>query len=139
MSFWKVMGFFAVGVATGGAGFYLAPAIGAAASAVGIGVGGGALSGAAATSAGLAAIGGGSVAAGGFGVAGGTAIITGLSAAFGSCVTAACSAFESGQIEAGREELAKMARMDREAFRRTYEASRSTMRPEVRAEWEKFL
>lgn len=56
------------------AGVIAAPAIGAAASAAGLGVAGGTLSGAAASSAGLAAMGGGSLAAGGLGMAGGTAV-----------------------------------------------------------------
>lgn len=54
-------------VVTGGAALAAAPAIGAAASAAGLGVAGGTLSGAAASSAGLAALGGGSLAAGGAG------------------------------------------------------------------------
>ncbi|PHI28282.1 hypothetical protein [Budvicia aquatica] len=63
-------------LATGGAALSVAPTIGAAASAAGLGVGGGTLSGAAASSAGLAALGGGSLAAGGAGMVGGTAVIT---------------------------------------------------------------
>ncbi|WP_433626423.1 hypothetical protein [Nocardia sp. CA-120079] len=58
-----------VGVATAG---WAAPLIG---TAIGTAAG---LSGAAATSAGLATLGGGAIAAGGFGVAGGTALVTGV-------------------------------------------------------------
>lgn len=61
-------------------GVFAAPAIGAAASAAGIGVLGGVLSGAAASSAGLAALGGGAVVTGGFGVAGGTAVVAAVTA-----------------------------------------------------------
>ena len=71
-------------VVTGGVALTLAPAIGAAASAVGLGVAGGTLSGAAASSAGLAALGGGSLAAGGAGIAGGTAVVTTIGAATGA-------------------------------------------------------
>ena len=72
----------ALGVATMGVA---APLIGAA---VGSALG---LSGAAATSAGLAALGGGSMAAGGFGMAGGTALLTGLGAIGGAGAAAAGS------------------------------------------------
>ena len=66
--------------------YIAAPVIGAAASTVGIGVGGGILSGAAASSAGLAAIGGGSLASGGLGMAGGTAVVTGTAAMVGGAL-----------------------------------------------------
>ncbi|WP_157836436.1 hypothetical protein ACQR5W_08385 [Xanthomonas sacchari] len=71
-------------VATGGVAFAAAPKIGAFVSSIGFGVGGGTLSGAAASSAGLAALGGGSLAAGGAGMAGGTAVVTVVGAATGS-------------------------------------------------------
>ncbi|WP_282781943.1 hypothetical protein [Nocardia sp. CC201C] len=65
-----------LGILTGG---LAAPAIGGAYGALVLGY-----SGAAATSAGLAAIGGGSIAAGGLGMAGGAALITGFSGAVGA-------------------------------------------------------
>ena len=69
----------AVGAAvTGGAALVAAPAIGAA---IGSMLG---LSGAAATSAGLAALGGGSLAAGGLGMAGGTAVLVGTGSLAGT-------------------------------------------------------
>lgn len=72
----------AAGVAIGGpAAWAVAPVIGAMASAAGLGVAGGSLTGAAASSAGLAALGGGSLAAGGLGMAGGTAVVTAAGAA----------------------------------------------------------
>lgn len=59
------------------------------------------LSGAAATSAGLAALGGGSIAAGGFGMAGGTALLTGLGAITGAGAAAAgtrITGWSAGQV-----------------------------------------
>lgn len=81
-----------LGVATMGAA---APLIGAA---VGSALG---LSGAAATSAGLAFLGGGSIAAGGFGMAGGTALLTGVGAIGGASAAAVGSrltGWTSGQV-----------------------------------------
>jgi hypothetical protein len=66
------------------AGVFAAPAVGALASAAGLGVAGGTLSGAAASSAGLAALGGGSMAAGGIGVGGGTAVVAAATGAAGA-------------------------------------------------------
>lgn len=83
-----------LGVVTGG---MAAPLIGAA---IGSAAG---LSGAAATSAGLATLGGGSIAAGGFGVAGGTALITSVSAVVGAGAGAAGGrlvGWSSGQVVA---------------------------------------
>ncbi|MCP5513506.1 MAG: hypothetical protein H7A24_16580 [Leptospiraceae bacterium] len=60
-------------------GILAAPLVGATASIAGLGVAGGTLSGAAATSAGLAALGGGSIATGGLGMVGGTAVVAGTS------------------------------------------------------------
>lgn len=71
------------GVATGGVGYLYAPTVGAWVSAAGFGVGGGTLTGAAASKAGLAFLGGGSLASGGAGVAGGTAVVTGTGSAVG--------------------------------------------------------
>ena len=85
----------AVGIVTGGVGAAILPAIGAAVSGLGFGVAGGTLSGAAASSAGLAALGGGSLASGGLGMAGGAAVATaastGAGAAVGAGVTKALS------------------------------------------------
>jgi len=78
-------------VATGGVALAAAPAIGAMASAAGLGVAGGTLSGAAASSAGLAALGGGSIAAGGAGMAGGTAVVTAAGAVAGGAATTAAT------------------------------------------------
>lgn len=64
-------------------GVFVAPAVGAIASAAGLGVAGGTLSGAAASSAGLAALGGGSVASGGLGMAGGTAVVSAIAGGLG--------------------------------------------------------
>lgn len=66
--------------------FFAAPAIGGALAASGLI--GPALSGAAATSHGLAVLGGGSIAAGGFGVAGGTVVVTATGAALGGTLGA---------------------------------------------------
>jgi len=74
-------------VASGGLALAYAPAIGAMASAAGLGVAGGTLSGAAASSAGLAALGGGSLASGGLGMAGGTALVTGVGASLGAGIS----------------------------------------------------
>lgn len=76
-------------VATGGVvsvvgGIASAPLIGAAISFAGFGILGGWLTGAAASSAGLAALGGGAVLAGGLGVAGGTAIVAGSAGLVGT-------------------------------------------------------
>lgn len=68
------------------AGFIAAPAIGAALSTLGLGVGAGSLFGAAATSSGLAALGGGSIASGGLGMAGGTTVVTAAGATVGAAV-----------------------------------------------------
>ncbi|ERL08495.1 hypothetical protein [Olsenella profusa] len=73
----------AVGIATAGTAYVLAPFI--APAIAGEAVAG--LSGAALTSASLAAVGGGSLAAGGLGMAGGTAIITGGGALLGMATT----------------------------------------------------
>lgn len=84
----------ALGVATMGAA---APLIGAA---VGGALG---MSGAAATSAGLAALGGGSIAAGGLGMAGGTAVLAGIGALGGVGAAAAgsrLSGWSAGQVVA---------------------------------------
>lgn len=107
-----------VGVATAG---WAAPLIG---TAIGTAAG---LSGAAATSAGLATLGGGSLAAGGFGVAGGTALVTGL----GGIATAGVAAtgarwtpWTAGQIVAGAMRLDLINRVvlaedtDRDEMRR---------------------
>lgn len=72
------------------------------------------LSGAAATSAGLAALGGGSVAAGGFGMAGGTALLSGLGALGGAGAGAAgarLSGFSTSQVVAAAVKLDVVARM----------------------------
>lgn len=87
MGFGKFLGF----VVGGCVAVVCAPAIGAIASAAGLGVAAGTLSGAAASSAGLAALGGGSVMAGGFGMAGGTAVV-GLVGATAGAVTAGTAA-----------------------------------------------
>ncbi|QCR20272.1 DUF726 domain-containing protein [Agrococcus sp. SGAir0287] len=70
----------------GPAVFFMAPAIGGALGASGLI--GPALSGAAASSHGLAVLGGGSLAAGGFGMAGGTAVVTASGAALGGSLSA---------------------------------------------------
>lgn len=71
-------------------GIVAAPAVGAIVSTAGFGVLGGALSGAAASSAGLAALGGGAVVTGGLGMAGGTAVVaTGVAAATTSTLAVA--------------------------------------------------
>jgi len=77
-------GAFAVGLAIP-TGFLSAPALGGALGSIGVF---GGLSGAAATSHGLALLGGGAIAAGGLGVAGGTAVVTGIGAAVGGTLGA---------------------------------------------------
>ena len=138
-TFWTIIGIGAVGVLTGGAGFLAAPAIGAAVSAAGLGVAGGTLSGCAASSAGLAALGGGSLAAGGFGVLGGTIVVTGLSAAFCSGVTAACMSWERGEISKAKEEIKQMADKDHAQFKEFYNKNKANMSDDLRREWEKYL
>lgn len=91
----KIAAITAAGAATGGLAYVYAPAIGAFASGLGLGVGGGTLSGAAASSAGLAALGGGSLASGGLGMAGGTAVVTGVGGAAGAGVGAAAVSLAS--------------------------------------------
>ncbi|MFE7422806.1 hypothetical protein [Rhodococcus sp. NPDC057529] len=94
----------AAGVATGG---WAAPAIGAA---IGSAAG---LTGAAATSAGLATLGGGAIAAGGFGIAGGTAVVTGLGGIAGAGVAAAgarWTPWTTGQVVAEAMRLDLIAR-----------------------------
>ena len=94
----------AAGVATGG---WAAPAIGAA---IGSAAG---LTGAAATSAGLATLGGGAIAAGGFGIAGGTAVVTGLGGIAGAGVAAAgarWTPWTTGQVVADAMRLDLIAR-----------------------------
>ncbi|WP_087560551.1 hypothetical protein [Rhodococcus sp. NCIMB 12038] len=94
----------AAGVATGG---WAAPAIGAA---IGSAAG---LTGAAATSAGLATLGGGAIAAGGFGIAGGTALVTGLGGIAGAGVAAAgarWTPWTTGQVVAEAMRLDLIAR-----------------------------
>ncbi|WP_133169390.1 hypothetical protein [Rhodococcus opacus] len=94
----------AAGVATGG---WAAPAIGAA---IGSAAG---LTGAAATSAGLATLGGGAIAAGGFGIAGGTALVTGLGGIAGAGVAAAgarWTPWTTGQVVADAMRLDLIAR-----------------------------
>ena len=70
----------------GGAAVVCAPAIGAALSALGVGVGAGSLFGAAASSSGLAALGGGSIASGGLGILGGTAVLGTAGSAVGAAI-----------------------------------------------------
>ncbi|MDI9941262.1 hypothetical protein QM806_38600 [Rhodococcus sp. IEGM 1351] len=94
----------AAGVATGG---WAAPVIGAA---IGSAAG---LTGAAATSAGLATLGGGAIAAGGFGIAGGTALVTGLGGIAGASVAAAgarWTPWTTGQVVADAMRLDLIAR-----------------------------
>ncbi|PQP14020.1 hypothetical protein [Rhodococcus opacus] len=94
----------AAGVATGG---WAAPMIGAA---IGSAAG---LTGAAATSAGLATLGGGAIAAGGFGVAGGTALVTGLGGIAGAGAAAAgarWTPWTTGQVVADAMRLDLIAR-----------------------------
>ncbi|MGW4337543.1 hypothetical protein ACWEK5_32745 [Rhodococcus koreensis] len=94
----------AAGVATGG---WAAPAIGAA---IGSAAG---LTGAAATSAGLATLGGGAIAAGGFGIAGGTALVTGIGGIAGAGVAAAgarWTPWTTGQVVADAMRLDLIAR-----------------------------
>ncbi|MBB5918849.1 hypothetical protein BJY24_007761 [Nocardia transvalensis] len=88
-----------IGVATAG---WAAPLIG---TAIGTAAG---LSGAAATSAGLATLGGGAIAAGGFGVAGGTALVTGVGgiAVAGVAATGArWTPWTAGQVVVGAMRL----------------------------------
>ncbi|MFI7000197.1 hypothetical protein [Nocardia sp. NPDC050175] len=88
-----------VGVATAG---WAAPIIG---TAIGTAAG---LSGAAATSAGLATLGGGSLAAGGFGVAGGTALVTslgGIASAGVAATGARWTPWTAGQVVMGAMRL----------------------------------
>jgi hypothetical protein len=74
------------------AGVVAAPAVGAALSGLGLGVAGGTLSGAAASSSGLAWLGGGAVAANGLGIAGGTAVVGAVAGASGTgCATYAAT------------------------------------------------
>ena len=89
-------------VAVGTAGFLAAPAIGAA-----LGTSAG-LSGAAASSYGLALLGGGSVAAGGMGMTGGVWLITGGAAAAGGVLGASTSAAYSLGAAEYRHELVKL-------------------------------
>lgn len=89
--------------------------MGAAAPVIGAAVGGAlGLSGAAATSAGLAALGGGSVAAGGFGMAGGTALLAGLGGLSGAGAAAAgsrLSGWSAAQIVAEAVKLDVVTRL----------------------------
>lgn len=113
-----------IGVATGAAvvvgagGFVAAPVIGGLVSALGFGVAGGTLSGAAASSAGLAALGGGSLATGGLGVAGGTAVVTGAAATVGAGVGAVGSQIASnkGQKSAEAVNRAKRRKLNDDDF-----------------------
>ncbi len=89
-------------VALGATGFAAAPFIG---TALGGAMG---LSGAAATSAGLATLGGGALAAGGAGMAGGTLLVTGAAAASGGLIVGGGTAlFQLGSRQA-QQELRKM-------------------------------
>lgn len=99
----KVGGAVAAGaLVLGGAGFVVAPFIGAALAS------GAGLSGAAATSAGLAAIGGGSLAAGGSGVAGGILIVSGVGAALGGIAGGGGTAMYQLGTRQSQVELRKM-------------------------------
>jgi len=94
-----------IGVATAGAA---APAIG---GVIGASLG---LSGAAASSAGLAMLGGGSIAAGGFGMLGGTILVTGVGGAFGAGAAGATARFSrmgSAQIAADAIKLDLLAKL----------------------------
>lgn len=83
--------------------------MGVAVPVIGAAVGGAlGLSGAAATSAGLAALGGGSVAAGGFGMAGGTALLVGLGAVGGAGVGATGSRIAEWNVARVVAEAAKL-------------------------------
>lgn len=105
-NWWVVGGLAAAGVGLGAlTGGLAAPAIGAFIGSTVFG-----LSGAAATSAGLAALGGGSLAAGGFGMAGGTALIAGVGGvAAGSLVGGASTAVQTIGADERRAVVAKMA------------------------------
>ena len=91
-----------VGSAVGG-GVLLAVTGGLAAPAIGtlIGTGMG-LSGAAATSAGLASLGGGALAAGGAGMAGGTAIVVGTGAAIGTATAGGAATLAAASLDDAR-------------------------------------
>ncbi|SOC50284.1 Protein of unknown function [Blastococcus aggregatus] len=84
--------------------FFAAPAIGAA---LGGSVFGGTLTGAAATSHGLAMLGGGAVAAGGLGMAGGTAVVTATGTALGGALGAATVAAYAGDDRSFAIELVR--------------------------------
>ena len=94
-----------LGVATAG---WAAPFIG---SAIGAAMG---LSGAAATSAGLAAIGGGSIASGGFGIFGGTILVSGVGGVFGAGAAGAAGRYSpvgTGQVVSDAIKLDLLARL----------------------------
>lgn len=94
-----------VGAATAG---WAAPAVGAA---IGASLG---LSGAAATSAGLAMLGGGSIAAGGFGVFGGTVLLTGVGGVFAAGAAGATARFSrvgSAEVIADAVKLDLLAKL----------------------------
>ena len=92
---WKVaLGILVGGAALAATGGLAAPALGGAIGTYFLG-----LSGAAATSAGLATLGGGALAAGGFGMAGGKAVVAGLFGAAGATVVGRKVARRTGPVE----------------------------------------
>jgi hypothetical protein len=104
-NWWVVGGLTAAGVGLGAlTGGLAAPAIGAFIGSTVFG-----LSGAAATSAGLAALGGGSLAAGGFGMAGGTALVASVGGLAGASLLGGGSAAARGSSDEQRNLIARLA------------------------------
>ena len=107
--------------------FLAAPALGAA---LGSSALGGGLSGAAATSHGLAILGGGSIASGGLGMAGGTAVVTATGTALGGALGAATVAAYAGADKSFRIELVRPGSGTRCSSRRAFSPeSRRAGRP----------
>ena len=104
-NWWMVGGLTAAGVGLGAlTGGLAAPAIGAFIGSTVFG-----LSGAAATSAGLAALGGGSLAAGGFGMAGGTALVASVGGMAGASLLGGTSAGVRAGADEQRNLIARLA------------------------------
>lgn len=107
-----------VAIGGGGAGLAVgvisAPIVGAFASAIGLGVGAGMLSGAAASASGLAALGGGALATGGMGIAGGTAIVASAVGVVGAgtATYVGCTFDRNGKIVSDVKEQASSQQAD---------------------------
>ncbi len=66
-------------------------------------------------------------------------IVTVISAAAGATIFGSLKKWESGEIEATKEEIQALATTNRTDFIKAYEQNKDNMSEDVRTEWEKYL